>query len=82
LVTFIDTKVLVFAAADVAPLLDRARVALARAAADGAVTISRQVLREYLSVMARQQFWGKPLTLAQGCDRHRGVHSAVRGSRG
>jgi predicted nucleic acid-binding protein len=64
-VTFIDTNVLVYAAADGAPLLDRARAALARAAADGAVTISRQVLREYLSVMTRQQIWGKPLTLAQ-----------------
>jgi predicted nucleic acid-binding protein len=64
-VTFIDTNVLAYAAADGAPLLDRARAALARAAADGAVTISRQVLREYLSVMTRQQIWGKPLTLAQ-----------------
>ena len=63
--TFIDTNVLAYAAADGAPLLDRARAALARAAADGAVTISRQVLREYLSVMTRQQIWGKPLTLAQ-----------------
>jgi len=64
-VTFIDTNVLVYAAADGAPVLDRARAALARAAADGAVTISRQILREYLSVMTRQQIWGKPLSLAQ-----------------
>jgi predicted nucleic acid-binding protein len=64
-VTFVDTNVLVYAAAVGAPLLDRARAALAQAAADGAVAISRQVLREYLSVMTRQQFWGKPLTLAQ-----------------
>jgi predicted nucleic acid-binding protein len=64
-VTFVDTNVLVYAAVDRAPLLDRARAALAQAAADGAVTISRQVLREYLSVMTRQQFWGKPLTLAR-----------------
>ena len=63
--TFIDTNVLVYAAVDGAPLLDRARAALARAAADGAVMISRQVLREYLSVVTRQQIWGKPLTLAQ-----------------
>ena len=63
--TFIDTNVLVYAAADGAPLLDRARAALARAAADGAVAISRQVLREYLSVVTRPQIWGKPLTLAQ-----------------
>ena len=63
--TFIDTNVLVYAAVDGAPLLDRARAALARTAADGAVVISRQVLREYLSVMTRQQIWGKPLSLAQ-----------------
>ena len=63
--TFIDTNVLVYAAADGAPLLDRARAAVARAAADGPVAISRQVLREYLSVMTRQQIWGKPLSLAQ-----------------
>jgi len=63
-VTFVDTNVLVYAAAVGAPLLDRARAALAQAAADGAVAISRQVLREYLSVMTRQQTWGKPLTLS------------------
>lgn len=63
--TFIDTNVLVYAAADGAPLLDRARGALMRAVADGPVTISRQILREYLSVMTRQQIWGKPLTLPQ-----------------
>ena len=63
--TFVDTNVLVYAAADGAPLLDRARAALARIAADGPVTISRQILREYLSVMTRQQTWGRPLTLAQ-----------------
>ena len=27
--------------------------------------ISRQILREYLSVMTRQQIWGKPLTLTE-----------------
>ena len=63
--TFIDTNVLVYAAADGAPLLDRARAALMRAVAEGPVTISRQILREYISVMTRQQIWGRPLTLAQ-----------------
>ena len=62
--TFIDTNVLVYAAAGGAPLFDRARAALTQASADGPVTISRQVLREYLSVMTRQQTWGKPLTLS------------------
>ena len=63
--TFVDTNALVHAAADGAPLLDRAQVALALTAAEGPITISRQVLREYLSVMTRPQIWGKPLTLAQ-----------------
>jgi predicted nucleic acid-binding protein len=49
--TFIDTNVLVYAAADGAPLLDRARAALARTLAEGRATISRQILREYVSVM-------------------------------
>jgi predicted nucleic acid-binding protein len=64
-VTFIDTNVLVYAAAGGAPLFDRARAALAQAAADGPVTISRQVLREYLLVITWQQTWGKPLALSQ-----------------
>ena len=63
--TFIDTNVLILAAAGGVPLFDRSRAALTQAAADGLVTISRQVLREYLSVVTRQQIWGKPLTVAQ-----------------
>jgi predicted nucleic acid-binding protein len=64
-VTFVDTNVLVHATADGAPFLDRARAALAGIAAEGPITISRQVLREYLSVMTRPQLWGKPLAVAQ-----------------
>jgi predicted nucleic acid-binding protein len=63
--TFLDTNLLVYAAADGAPLRERARAALAGAARDGPLTISRQVLREYLAMMTRQQIWGKPLDLAQ-----------------
>jgi predicted nucleic acid-binding protein len=63
--TFIDTNVLVYAAADEAPLLDRARAALARPASVGPLAINRQVWREYLSVITRQQIWGKPLALAE-----------------
>ena len=33
--------------------------------AGGSATISRQILREYVSVMTRPQVWGKPLTLRQ-----------------
>jgi predicted nucleic acid-binding protein len=64
-VTFVDTNIFVYAAVDAAPLLDRARAALMRVVADGPVTISRQILREYISVTTRQQMWGKPLTLSQ-----------------
>ena len=63
--TFIDTNVLVYAAVDGSPMLDRARAALTQVAANGPATISRQILREYLSVMTRQQIWGKPLTLTE-----------------
>ena len=63
--TFNHTNVLVLAAAGGAPPFDRARAALTQAAADGPVTFSRQVLREYLSVMTRRQTWGKPLTLSE-----------------
>jgi predicted nucleic acid-binding protein len=63
-VTFIDTNVLVYAAAGGHRCLI-GRAPPWRKAADGPVTISRQVLREYLSVMTRHQTWGKPLTLSQ-----------------
>jgi predicted nucleic acid-binding protein len=63
--TFIDTNVLVHAAVEGAPFVDRARAALASNAADTPAAISRQILREYISVVTRSQVWGKPLTLAQ-----------------
>ena len=78
--TFIDTNVLVYAA-DGAPLLDQARAAVARVAADGAITIGRQVLREYLSVVTRQQICGKPLTLAQAVATPRRSFGGSRVSR-
>ena len=61
--TFIDTNVLVYAATGGSPFERRSREAVARAAADGAVSVSRQILREYLAVMTRQQTWGKPLSI-------------------
>jgi predicted nucleic acid-binding protein len=64
-VSFGDTNVLVYATADGAPFQDRARVALVGLAANEMLSISRQVLGEYLAVMTRPQTWGKPLSLAE-----------------
>jgi predicted nucleic acid-binding protein len=64
-VTFTDANVLVYAAADGSPLLDRARAALAGAAADGAVTISRQSLARIAFCGDLAADLGEALTLAQ-----------------
>jgi predicted nucleic acid-binding protein len=64
-VTFVDTNVLVYAAARSAPFRDRARAALARVSAGEPLSLSRQILREYIAAMTRQQTWGKPLTLTE-----------------
>lgn len=61
--SFIDTNVLVYASAEGAPFQDRARAALVRLAVKARLSISRQILREYLAVMTRPQTWGKPLSL-------------------
>jgi predicted nucleic acid-binding protein len=61
-VSFVDTNVLVYATASSAPFRDQARAALARLAADEPLSLSRQILREYIAVMTRQQIWGKALT--------------------
>jgi predicted nucleic acid-binding protein len=63
--SFVDTNVLVYAAAEGAPFHDKARTALIGLAANERLSISRQVLREYLAVMTRPQTWGKPLSLAE-----------------
>jgi predicted nucleic acid-binding protein len=56
-VSFIDTNVLVYATAQGAPFRDRA--------AGEPLSISRQLLREYIAVMTRPQTWGKPLSLTE-----------------
>jgi predicted nucleic acid-binding protein len=62
-VSFVDTNVLVYSMATRAPLRARARTALARSASDEPLSVSRQVLREYLAVVTRQQTWGSALPL-------------------
>jgi predicted nucleic acid-binding protein len=64
-VSFIDTNVLVYATATSAPFRDQSRAALSRLAASEPLAVGRQILREYIAVMTRQQAWGKPLTLAE-----------------
>ena len=63
--SFIDTNVLVYATAEGAPSQDKARAALIALASNEKLSISRQVLREYLAVMTRPQTWGKPLGLTE-----------------
>jgi predicted nucleic acid-binding protein len=64
-VSFVDTNVLVYATATSAPFHDRARAALVRLAADEPLSISRQILREYVAVMTRPQTWGRALGLGE-----------------
>jgi len=64
-VSFVDTNVLAYATATSAPFRDRARAALVRLAADEQLSVSRQILREYVAVMTRPQTWGRALSLAE-----------------
>jgi predicted nucleic acid-binding protein len=64
-VSFVDTNVLVYSTARGAPFQERARTALARLVVDEQLFISRQILREYLAAMTRQQVWGKALSLTE-----------------
>jgi predicted nucleic acid-binding protein len=64
-VSFVDTNVLVYATATSAPFHDRARAALVRLAANEPLSISRQILREYVAVMTRPQTWGRALALGE-----------------
>jgi predicted nucleic acid-binding protein len=64
-VSFVDTNVLVYATARSAPFRDRSRAALSRLAASEPLAVSRQILREYIAVMTRQQIWGRAPTLAE-----------------
>lgn len=66
---FVDTNVLVSARIARAPDHDIAREGLARASRDReTVTISRQILREYLAVLTRPQPWPIAVTMADVLD--------------
>ena len=63
--SFIDTNVLVYSTAVGAPFQERARAALTRDAAVAPLSLSRQVLREYVATMTRHQAWGRALPLSE-----------------
>ncbi|HEX3884424.1 MAG TPA: PIN domain-containing protein [Stellaceae bacterium] len=58
---FVDTNVLVYAAAPGAPAQQRAIEALANhGGGEEGLRISRQVLREFVAVITRPQLWARP----------------------
>ena len=61
----VDTNVLVHASATVSPEHGRARAALARLAARDPVSVTRQILREFMSATTRPQAWARAATLAE-----------------
>jgi len=66
---FIDTNVLVMSRIPGAPDHDAARKSLERAFRDSEpLRISRQVIREYLSVVTRSQSWAVAITRAEALE--------------
>lgn len=66
----VDTNVLVHSTAARSPCHTQARNALARLALSEpvTVTVTRQILREYLAATIRSQSWSKALTLREETD--------------
>ena len=65
---FVDTNVLVYAAAPGAPLHPSARAALVRYGGAETLCLSRQVLREFVAVLTRPQVWAQARTPAAAAD--------------
>ena len=66
---FIDTNVLVYSRILTSPYHEDARDSLDRALQDAEpLSISRQVIREYLSVVTRPQTWPIPITREEALD--------------
>ena len=65
---FIDTNILINARIREAPEHDRTRLRLERAFQEEQVRISRQVLREYLSVVTRPQTWLFAISIGEALD--------------
>jgi predicted nucleic acid-binding protein len=63
---FVDTNVLVYATQATSPHRDGARDGLRRfSASEGRLRLSRQILREYLSVVTRPQLFLNPVPMAE-----------------
>ena len=63
---FVDTNVLVEAKVSDAPHHELATTILGRSQADGeSISISRQILREYLASLTRPQSWHMPLSMEE-----------------
>jgi predicted nucleic acid-binding protein len=76
---FLDTNILVFADVIRAPLHAEALHAVQSRMADRTnLWISRQVLREYLSVITRAQFFAEPLSPAVASERARAFEELFR----
>lgn len=61
----VDTNILVYATSLGSEERERARRALERLQSEGAVSTTRQIVREYLATMTRPQAGRAPLKLAQ-----------------
>jgi predicted nucleic acid-binding protein len=64
-VSVVDTNVLVHSSVTASPDHARARAALARLRSHESVAVTRQILREFLSVTTRPQPWAVAATLAE-----------------
>jgi predicted nucleic acid-binding protein len=63
---FVDTNILVYATQATSPHRDAARDGLRRfSASEGRLCLSRQILREYLSVVTRPQLFLNPVSMAE-----------------
>jgi predicted nucleic acid-binding protein len=63
---FVDTNILVYATQATSPHRDAARNALRRfSVSEARLCLSRQILREYLSVVTRPQLLLKPVPMAE-----------------
>jgi predicted nucleic acid-binding protein len=63
---FVDTNILVYATQTTSPHRDAARDGLRRfIASEGRLCLSRQILREYLSVVTRPQLFLNPVPMAE-----------------
>ena len=71
-----DTNILVAATVAHAPGHLRARSALDNLSATSVMSVSRQIMREYVAVLTRPQVWGAPVSVREAMHR---VETVTRG---